>query len=38
MPRDRHAIGDESKPLEHNFTAYDTPCSDIRLWLRSRVG
>jgi hypothetical protein len=30
MPRERLAISDEPKPLEHDFTAYDTPGRDIQ--------
>jgi len=29
MPRERRVTGDESKPFEHDFTAYDTPGRDI---------
>ena len=30
MPYERRAISDEPKPLEHDFTAYDTPGRDIQ--------
>jgi hypothetical protein len=43
MPYARRANSDEPKPLEHDFTAYDTPSRDIheadqhcsRAWLTS---
>jgi hypothetical protein len=30
MPHERRALSDEPKPLEHDFTAYDTPGGDIQ--------
>jgi hypothetical protein len=30
MPHGRRAISDEPNPLEHDFTAYDTPGRDIQ--------
>jgi cellulase/cellobiase CelA1 len=36
MPYARRAIGDEPKPLKHDFTAYDTPGRDIHEAVLSR--
>jgi hypothetical protein len=39
MPYARRAIGDEPKPLERDFTAYDTPGRDIHeARLRPQLG